>query len=68
MVIWCYLIVSFECLKGAPCTSETAVRGLVIGHTPSTYLVDFSEYASKKGYLGNWDEFKTVNADKCIKD
>ena len=66
MIIWCMLIVRLS-YGGTVYQSETAVKGKLISEYNSLYLIDFSEYAQEKGYLGKWSEPLEVNQGKCVK-
>ena len=67
-IVWCMMTVALNCGLGekAPCLAETAVKGRLIQSTIEWYLVDFSEYAKKQKYQGNWSEIKMIDPDKCI--
>jgi hypothetical protein len=63
-IVWCMLTIT---LNGE--VVETAVKGKVKAYqNPDILFVDFSEYAKKQQYEGNWTELKEVNKDICIED
>lgn len=68
MFVWCMLMISLtdDCTKTSCSIQETAVRGIVIQETTESYLIDFSEYAKKQGYIGNWSMLRTVSKNVCV--
>lgn len=69
MILWCTLHVFLVCGTGdTVCSVETAVKGKVVDESVMfKYKIDFSEYAKKQKYIGNYSEV-TVDRDNCIKD
>lgn len=66
MTVWCTIIVTLGVTSGLmPDDFETAAKGKVLQETGSHYLVDFSEYAKKQKYIGNYNN-KLVDKDKCL--
>jgi hypothetical protein len=61
------MVVVIDC-GGVNCMVDTAVKGKVLNKTSELYLVDFSDYAKKQGYIGDWSEPKPVDEEKCIED
>ena len=64
MVVWCTLLVMIN-YGGINFQAETAAKGKVISETKENYLVDFSEYANEKDYVGNYSR-KLMNKDNCV--
>ena len=69
-IVWCMMNVVLDCGLGpnGGCMAETAVKGKVVTKNDNFYLVDFSEYAKKQGYIGTWSEPKLIDEEKCIED
>lgn len=71
MTVWCSIFVLIHCVNfndnSARCLHETAAKGYVIGEMPTQYMVDFSEYAKKQGYVGDYSG-KMINKDNCVKN
>jgi hypothetical protein len=44
---------------------ETAAKGKLIQETGDSYLVDFSKYAKKQWYYGDYSKV-LVRKDKCL--
>lgn len=66
MIVWCTLVLSlsqFPEMGGV----ETALRGKVLKVQDDQLLVDFSEYAKSKDYVGNFSR-RFVKEDDCIKE
>jgi hypothetical protein len=63
MIIWCAMIVLF----GDGVFYETATKGKVIMDKGQSYVVDFSEYAKKQGYKGNYS-FVTIEKYLCLEE
>lgn len=70
MIVWCMLFITLNCSSPefGVCEGNTAVRGKVIKTEPDFYFVDFSEYAKKQKYLGDWSAPRLVEKDTCVKD
>lgn len=47
--------------------ADTAVQGKVIGEGTKMYQMDFSEYAKKQKYVGDYSN-RMVDKDTCIKE
>lgn len=62
MLLWCLVSIM---LDGSQV--ETSVKGKMMHEAESFYILDFSEYAKKQGYEGDYSSF-TVNKDYCTKD
>lgn len=68
-VVWCMMTVSVLCgIEDVPCVTETTVKGKIVNNGELYIRVDFSEYAKKQKYLGDWSEPKLVKKDLCIED
>lgn len=65
MIVWCLMTVAIN-VSGIPMFADTAVKGKRLNENPLMYKVDFSEYAKKQGYLGDWSEPRFVESDKCV--
>jgi hypothetical protein len=50
------------------CEVETAVKGRVITKGELYHRIDFSEYAKKQKYLGDWDAPKLIRAELCVEE
>jgi hypothetical protein len=64
MIVWCTIIVTL----GTGWDSETvwtAAKGKVLAETGTDYAIDFSEYATKQKYQGDYSN-KLVDKEKCM--
>ena len=66
MIVWCTVFVVIIG-HGLPFQAETAAKGVVKHETGTHYVVDFSEYAKKQNYSGDYSNY-TVNKDNCLED
>lgn len=66
VVVWCSINVVIN-YGGMPFLAETAAKGIIKKESEVSYLVDFSQYALEKEYVGNYSEV-IVKKDRCIKD
>lgn len=64
-VVWCMLLVTINCGITETCDVETAVKGKIVTNGELYHRIDFSEYAKKQKYLGDWSEPKLVKAELC---
>lgn len=55
MLVWCLVSVAMECVPKVPCFVDTAAKGKIISQTDNHYIVDFSDYSRKMGYIGNYN-------------
>lgn len=68
MLMWCTLHVFILCATNTVCSVETAVKGKVVNQQDFGYInLDFSEYAKKQKYVGNYSNV-FVRKDNCIED
>lgn len=68
LIVWCTINVVIICIgTSVTCISETAAKGKVISENEQQYLVDFSEYAIKQEYQGDYSH-RFINKDNCVKD
>lgn len=64
MLVWCLVSVAIECTPNVPCFVDTAVKANMVSETSSHYIVDFSEYSRKMGYIGNYSNV-VVEKNNC---
>jgi hypothetical protein len=64
--VWCLILVSLAPVHGSQYPVETSVKGKLVHATETMYTVDFSEYATAKGYYGNWKQLLTLPSHMCI--
>lgn len=62
IVVWCTLSVVIGGFF-----HETAAKGKVKQETGISYLVDFSDYAKKQGYEGDYSNY-TVKKENCLEE
>lgn len=67
LVVWCMITVAVDS-DTIPFFVETAVKGRVVNSNSLYYFVDFSEYAKKRKYMGEWSESRMVFKDNCVED
>lgn len=68
MLVWCTMIVTtVNCLLCNAESVETAVQGKIISENDHSYLVDFSEYAKKHEYEGDYSH-RIVEKFNCVKE
>jgi len=66
MIVWCSIMVMIN-YGGIPFSAETAAKGKIKTQSYELYVVDFSEYAKMKQYVGDYSAL-IVKKDKCVKD
>jgi hypothetical protein len=64
MIVWCMITVILGSGFNAE-KLETAAKGKILAETGKHYLVDFSEYATKRKYIGDYSN-KLIDKDQCM--
>lgn len=63
-IVWCMMTVVIN-HGGVDIQVETSVKGAVISENVLSYIIDFSEYATDKKYVGDYSN-RLINKDLCI--
>lgn len=68
LTVWCTMMVylSEPHYGSQELLSETVMQGKLLEEKNEILRIDFSDYAKKMSYNGNWSQARYVNKEECI--